>query len=236
MLMYPLVLGFVTVGVLNAMIFFVLPQFSKVFADLGNTPPPLTAALLSVGEFARDHLLLLAGGLVGAVVSLVALRNHPAVRRLCDYTLLNGVLIRDATRALSTGRVFRLLGAMLQSGVPLVDGIRLCRNASKNQFFRGMFDRMEADVLEGRGLAQTLAGAEFVPIGAAGMVATAERSGKLGQVLQSVGEFYEDQGEQRLRDLIKILEPAIILLLGAIVAGVVLSIVLPLLDVTTMSH
>jgi type II secretory pathway component PulF len=55
-------------------------------------------------------------------------------------------------------------------------------------------------------------------------------------VLQSVGEYYEDEGERRLRDLIKILEPAIILLLGAIVAGIVLSIVLPLLDVTTMAH
>jgi len=236
MLMYPLVLGFVTFGVLNAMIFFVLPQFAKVFADLGTTPPPLTALLLGVGQFCRDNILLLGGGIGATVVGVTALRNHPSVRRVLDWTLLNGVFVRDATRALSTGRVFRLLGTMLQSGVPLVDGIRLCRNSSKNQFFRGMFDRMEVDVLEGRGLAAALAGAAFVPIGAANMVSTAERSGKLGQVLQSVGEYYEDEGERRLGDLIKILEPAIILILGAIVAGVVLSIVLPLLDVTTMSH
>jgi type IV pilus assembly protein PilC len=236
MLMYPLVLGFVTFGVLNAMIFFVLPQFGKVFAELGTTPPPLTNMLLGIGTFARDHFVLLGGAIGGAVAALAAVRNHASVRRVTDWTLLNGVMIKDATRALSTGRVFRLLGTMLQSGVPLVDGIRLCRNASNNQFFRGMFDQMEADVLEGRGLAAALAGATFVPIGAANMVATAERSGKLGQVLQSVGEYYEDEGERRLRDLIKILEPAIILLLGAIVAGIVLSIVLPLLDVTTAAN
>jgi type II secretory pathway component PulF len=236
MLMYPIVLGCVTVGVLNAMIFFVLPQFAKVFADLGTVPPPLTAVLLSVGEFAREHLLLLGCGIGGAIAAAAAIRKHPTVCRARDWTLLNGLLVRDATRALSTGRVFRLLGTMLQSGVPLVDCIRLCRNSSNNQFFRGMFERMEADVLEGRGLTGALAGARFVPIGAASMIATAERSGKLGQVLQSVGEYYEDEGERRLRDLIKILEPAIILLLGGVVAGVVLSIVLPLLDVTTMSH
>jgi type II secretory pathway component PulF len=236
MLMYPLVLGFVTFGVLNAMVFFVLPQFAKVFSDLGTSPPPLTALLLGIGQFARDNILLLGGAIGASVAALVALRNHASVRRAWDWTLLNGLLIKDAVRALSTGRVFRLLGTMLQSGVPLVDGIRLCRNASKNQFFRGMFDRMESDVLEGRGLASALAGAQFVPLGAASMVATAERSGKLGQVLQSVGEYYEDEGEQRLRDLIKILEPAIILILGTVVAGVVLSIVLPLLDVTSMSH
>jgi type II secretory pathway component PulF len=236
MLMYPLVLGGVTFGVLNAMVFFVLPQFAKVFTELGTPPPPLTALLLGAGQFARDHILLLAGGLGVVVVALAALRRHESVRRLWDWTLLNGPAIRRATRALSTGRVFRLLGTMLQSGVPLVDGIRICRNASNNQFFRRMFDRMESDVLDGRGLASALSGAPFVPVGAANMVATAERSGKLGQVLQSVGEYYEDEGERHLRDLIKILEPAIILLLGAIVAGVVLSIVLPLLDVTTMAH
>ena len=68
------------------------------------------------------------------------------------------------------------------------------------------------------------------------MVSTAEKSGRLGQVLQSVGEYYEDEGERHLRDLVRIAEPALILGLGAVVAMVVLSIVLPLLDVSTLSH
>jgi type II secretory pathway component PulF len=68
------------------------------------------------------------------------------------------------------------------------------------------------------------------------MVATAEKSGRLGQVLQSVGEYYEDEGERHLRDLVKVLEPVLILGLGAVVAAVVLSVVLPLLDVSTISH
>jgi type II secretory pathway component PulF len=163
-------------------------------------------------------------------------RNSEPVQRTKDYLLLNGMVVRNASRALSTGRIFRLLGTMLQSGVPLVDCIRLCRDAAHNSFFRKLFDSIESDVLQGQGVAKSLYAAEFMPSGAAHMIATAEKSGRLGQVLQTVGEFYEDEGERHLRDVIKILEPAIILGLGAIVAVVVLSVVLPLLDVSTISH
>ena len=78
--------------------------------------------------------------------------------------------------------------------------------------------------------------APFLPAGAAQMVLTAERSGKMGEVLKSVGEYYEDEGERYLRDIVKIAEPVVIIFLGVVVAGIVLSIVLPMLDVTTSSH
>jgi type II secretory pathway component PulF len=84
-------------------------------------------------------------------------------------------------------------------------------------------------------MSQSFVAATFLPPGAAHMISTGERSGKLPQVLQTVGEYFESDGEQRLRTLIKMLEPAIIVGLGVIVGVVVLSIILPLLDVTTAS-
>lgn len=126
-----------------------------------------------------------------------------------------------------------MLGTMLISGVPLVDGLRLCRSASKNGHFRKLFEQVEREVLLGEGLGATLLSARFLPPGAAQMVATAERSGSMGEVIKNVGEYYEDVGERHLRDLVKILEPAVIVFLGVIVAGIVLSMVLPMLDVST---
>ncbi|MFG0263199.1 MAG: type II secretion system F family protein, partial [Novipirellula sp. JB048] len=76
----------------------------------------------------------------------------------------------------------------------------------------------------------------FLPAGAAHMVATAEKTGKLGDVLKMVGEHFEDQGERQLRDVVKLLEPIVIVFLGVIVAGVAFSIILPLLDVSSMSQ
>jgi type II secretory pathway component PulF len=125
---------------------------------------------------------------------------------------------------------------MLQSGVPLLDGVRLCQAAVANAAFRDMFQAVEQELLRGQGMSKPMQEARFLPSGAAQMIATAEKSGKLGQVLLSVGEYFEDEGENHLRDLIKVLEPAIIVGLGGVVATVVMSVMLPLFDASTMAH
>lgn len=235
MLMYPAVLCSITLSVIFSMLFFVLPQFASVFSDMGKPVPPLTSVLLSLGTNLRSNwiaIIILTGLAFGAIW---AVRTHPKVRRTWDFGVLHFVLIKNSARALITGRIFRLLGTMLESGVPLLESVRLCRNSTPNLFFRQMFDQVEKDLLKGEGMSQSFVAATFLPPGAAHMISTGERSGKLPQVLQTVGEYFESDGERRLRTLIKMLEPAIIVGLGVIVGVVVLSIILPLLDVTTAS-
>jgi type II secretory pathway component PulF len=236
MLAYPLVLCGVTFLVLNALIFFVLPQFAKVFDDLGKPAPPLTRMMLDFGGWVSSHKLLVLLSMAAIVGGAACFRRTRLARQLGDSLSLNLVGVGQATRALITGRLFRLLGTMLSSGVPLIESIRLCRRTSRNHRFRELFEQVEDDVLHGEGLGKPLLQATFLPQGAAQMVATAERSGNLGSVLQTVGEYFESEGERRLRDLVKLLEPAVIVFLGVVVAAVVLSVVLPLLDVSTISR
>ncbi len=236
MLMYPAVLCAITSVVICSMLFFVLPQFATIFRDMDRPVPPLTSILLSLGSGFRENwisIVLVAGTVVCVGISS---RKHPRVQRVFDSMLLNGMIIKDSIRALITGRMFRLLGTMLENGVPLLDSIRLCRKATRNSLFQDMFERIEHEILKGEGMSQTLVDASFLPAGAAHMISTGERTGKLPAVLQSVGEYFEDEGERRLRTLVKMLEPAIIIGLGGVVAVVVLSIILPLLDVTTASR
>ncbi len=236
LLTYPLLLCLVMGVVLAAVVFYVLPQFGKVFEGLGHKPPPLTQLLLDLGMFARAHYVALL--IVSAIfaTALAIFRRQPAAQRLWDYAVLNLVILRNATRALITGRLLRLLGTMLQSGVPLLDCIRLCRSASKSQQFHGLFDAVEHDLLQGKPINKAFYAATFLPDGAAQMIATAEQNGRLGLVLQTMGEHYEEQGETKIRDLVKILEPAMICGLGVIVAAVVMAIMLPLFDASTMAH
>lgn len=236
MLVYPAVLCGVTFLVLNALIFFVLPQFAKVFEDLGKPAPPLTRMMLDVGEWISAHKMLVPLFFGATVVSFTLFRKTSVARRFWDRLTLNLSVVGQATRALTTGRSFRLLGTMVSSGVPLIDSIRLCRGTTKNHLFRELFEQVEDDVLHGEGLGRPLLKSKFLPQGAAQMVATAERSGNLGSVLETIGEYFESEGERRIRDLVKILEPAVIVFLGVVVAAVVLSVVLPLLDVSTVSH
>jgi type II secretory pathway component PulF len=125
---------------------------------------------------------------------------------------------------------------MIDSGVPLIEGLRLTRSSIQNSLFRELFDRLEADVLNGRPLAEALATAPFVPSGATEMVSTAERTGTLGTVTQLIGEYYEEEGETRLRELASMAEPLIIVVMGIVVACVVLSVMLPMFDFATAAQ
>lgn len=233
---YPAILLGVAFIVVNALVFFVLPQFSKVFEQMGRPAPPLTRLLLDGSTLIRSYWVLIV--LIAAVVIVGAtqLWRMPAARRYIDWFVLHAVLLRSATRSLYAGRVFRLVGTLLQSGVPLLDAVRLCRGSVRNALFRQFFDRIESDVMTGKGLAGAVAEADFVPAGASQMLATAERTGKLGYVLGLIGEHFEDEGEQRLRQIVRLAEPAVIVFLGGVVAMVVLAVILPLLDISTVRN
>ncbi len=91
-------------------------------------------------------------------------------------------------------------------------------------------------MLNGRGLSDALSNAPFLPPGAAEMIATAERTGTLGMVTQTLGEYYEEEGETRLRELATLVEPVIVVVMGAVVACVVLAVMLPMFEFATMAQ
>ncbi len=232
---YPVIIMLVASVVIGALVFFVLPQFSQVFEDMGAPAPPFTQFLLDSAKAIRENVVLLAGLTFVALIGGVQYARSPSARRLRDRWILNAALIKNATQPLMTGRTFRLMGTMLQNGVPLLDTIRLCRSSVQNVLFRQLFDKLECDVLDGRGIATALNLCEFIPPGAGEMMSTAERTGKLGTVMETVGEFYEDDGDRQIREMARLIEPIIIVMLGMIVATVVISIMVPLLDFSTLS-
>ncbi|MBX3422470.1 MAG: type II secretion system F family protein [Pirellulaceae bacterium] len=235
-LSYPLILTAVTSFVLAAMIFFVLPQFGDIYASAGARTPAMTRMLLDASELARSYwwLLLAAAGMVAASVWRYFASSNG--RLVVDRVLLNTPLLRSICGPLISGRVFRLQGAMLSSGVPMVDALQLTRECVSNQCFKHMLDHVESTVINGEGVAVALRKYPFVPDEATDMIATAESNGQLASVLQTVGEFYESQGEQNLRDTIKFAEPAIIIGMGLMIGAIVLAVMLPMLDLSTAAQ
>jgi type IV pilus assembly protein PilC len=233
-LSYPVILMGVSLLVVAALLGFVLPQFSSVFATMEVPMPASTQILLGFSSGFQEHAWLYSGAILAAITALVRLWPSPAFRRYRDKLALNLFVVKEVTRSLNVGRSFRLLGTMLQSGVPLLEGLQLCGRTLQNSVYRGLFEHLQQEVLNGRGIGVTLAGTPYVPAGAAQMVLTAERAGRLGNVLQMVGEYYEDDGERRLQELARMLEPAVIVLMGAIVAFIVASVMLPMLDISTV--
>lgn len=233
---YPMVLTGVALVVIAALVFFVLPQFAVVFEDLGNTPPVHTQMLLASGAFLREHFLMIGVGFV--ILAGLGWRYMltEQAARYWDSTILTFRFSRGATQSLITGRTFRLLGTMLQSGIPLLEGLELCRESVRNRIYRDLFDAMSESVVNGGSIGPVLEESSVVPDGAAQMVGTAEQTGRLGEVINTIGEFYEDEGEQKIRGLAKLLEPLVIVVMGAVVGFVVMAVMLPLLDVSASSR
>lgn len=235
-LAYPVVLSSVSLIVIGALLFFVLPRFAEVFADADMPLPMITRALLAFAGELRRYLILWIALAVGLVVGGLSFRSSQRGRAWIDGLQLHNPLINKITRALLTGRSFRLLGMMLESGVPLLEALRLTRTSVQNLVYRELFVRLEEAVLGGQDMSPTVAEHTFVPSAAAHMLATGERTGNLASVSQIMGEFYEEEGESRLKAMMTVMEPLIIVVLGVIVACIVLAVMIPMFDFATFAQ
>lgn len=235
LLAYPLLLTSVSGLVVIGLVTFVLPKFVDIFAQFDVTLPMITRIIVAISDIIHHHILIIAPLVMGGIIGLLVSRNVEAGRRKWDYAMLNTPVLRDITRAFYIGRTFRLLGLMIESGVPLLEGLKLTRNSVRNVLYHRLFDDLEESILNGRGLAASLITAGFVPAVAAEMVLTAERTGTLGMVTELMGEHYEEEGESKLRELATLLEPLIIVVMGVIVATIVMAVMLPMFDIATMA-
>jgi type II secretory pathway component PulF len=236
MLAYPVLLTSVSGLVIMGLVLFVLPTFASIFKQYETPLPCVTRILVAVSLELRVHWWLWGPLAVGTLTGAVLFLRSETGRNCWDRTLLKAPILRDVTQALLAGRTCRLLGMMLQSGVPLLETLALARAAVRNSLYHELFVRLEYDVTNGRGLGEALLSADFMPPSAAEMVETAEETGNLGGVTQLLGEHFEEEGENRLRELVAILEPAVTVAMGVVVAMIVLAVMLPMLDLTTFAE
>jgi type II secretory pathway component PulF len=233
-MIYPVILILASSVVMTALVFGVLPQFASVFVSLGRPVPASTQMLLDLGTFCRSHWIVIAITTSSSLVLLYLARHHPLIQRPLNRFLMYGPLICRAYRPLQAGRTLRTLASMVAGGVPLLQAVRLTRHTVSDFYWRSLLDRIETELIDGATASRAMTGVDFIPLEAPQMMATAERTGRVAEVLDNIGEFYEEDAGRRIKRLVVTLEPAIILVMGVMVACVVMSLLLPLLDVTSV--
>jgi type IV pilus assembly protein PilC len=233
LLAYPTILLVVSLSVMNAMIFFVLPTFADVFEKMGIPLPGITRFLLDVAMIAKAYGLWIGMGVAGGIGAFAYFGSLSAGKYWIDRILLQIPVISIITRNICVGRSFRLLGTMIESGVPLLEALARCEEATTHSVYRQLFHDIKEEVINGRTMSGALGQCPYVPPAAASMVATGERTGNLGSVLQLLGEHYESDAETRFKDFATYAEPAMVIFVGALVAVVVLSLVIPMFDFTS---
>ncbi|HMP06877.1 MAG TPA: type II secretion system F family protein, partial [Lacipirellulaceae bacterium] len=196
----------------------------------------ITKALLGAADELRVRWWLWLPASAAAVMGAAVWRRSEQGRRAIDSWALHAAGVAGVVRPLLIGRTCRMLGLLLQSGVPLLDALRLCKQAISNGLYQELFDELANSVVNGRGLAGPLSEAEVVPVSAREMLLTAERTGNLAEVSQMLAGYYEEEAESRMRTAVKLLEPIITVIMGAVVAVVVLAVMLPIFDLSSFTH
>jgi type II secretory pathway component PulF len=236
LLTYPVLLTLISGSVISILVIFVLPRFAEIFSQYEVALPVVTQALLGIAAELQTRWWLwfpLAGAAAAGSLTWRATENG---RRSVDHWMLQCAGVSGVTRPLLTGRTCTLLGLLLQSGVPLLDGLRLCRQAVSNRVYKDLLGDVADSVLNGRGLGASLQDADIVPLSAREMLITGERTGKLAEVAQLLGTYYEEEAENRMKQIVRLLEPLITVVMGAVVAVVVLAVMLPIFDLSTAAH
>ena len=234
-LAYPVVLALVAIGVVAALMIFVVPRVVEQFADTGAQLPLLTRAVIGLSEFLAGWwwaLLLVIAGLVAIAVQL--LRN-PAIRRRFDARLLRLPLLGRLLRDLNAARFARTLATMVGSRLPLVEGLRLTVPTVRNQALAGATATLVEQVRAGGSLSTGLRDAGVFPPLLVYMTASGESAGRLEVMLERAADYLEREFDRFTAASMALLEPVIIVIMGTLVALIILAILLPILQLQSLT-
>jgi general secretion pathway protein F len=232
-LLYPSFLAIFCVFIIAGLLFFVVPSMKELFED--RPLHPITATVLCISNWANAHITLLLTGLCSLIAGFICtVRSRRGKCFLYEFSLklpfIKTLLLHSALV-----RFCRSLSMLLAGGVPLLDALALSRNVVKSPLIEEAITEAEKRVGQGERLSAAFKGSIAIPPLVLRMLALAEETGKMGEAFFSLAEIYEEEMEKHLSQLNTFLQPALLITLGAIVGLVVLSILLPLTDVSSFN-
>ncbi len=234
-LAYPAALTVVATLAVTALMAFVVPRIAEQFADIGQTLPLLTRIVVGLSHLIAGWwwlLALLTGGMIALAARALA---DPAARRRVDARLLTLPVAGRLIRNWQAARLARTLAMMIASRLPIVDGLKLTLPTIGNHEIRARVAQMADDISEGASLTAAMKRAAVLPPLLVAMAAGGESAGRLDVMLDRGADALEREHEAATRAALALLEPAIILVMGGAVAVIVLSILLPILQLESLA-
>ncbi|MBC8065793.1 MAG: type II secretion system F family protein [Chlorobia bacterium] len=227
-LIYPGVLTFTAIGVVLALVFFVMPKLSPVFKDLGTELPLTTKILLGTTDFLTKNGLFLLGGIIALFFAYKAWVKTEAGALARDRMIFRMPVVGSVIRKATVSRFARVLGTLVFGGVAILEAIRIAGLSSGNKVFIASSAVVESEVREGKPIAEAMRDAGDFPPVLTHMVAIGEETGDLPKMLGRVSESLDFEVDNGMRRLVALVEPMIVLGMGGIVGFVVLSVLLPI--------
>jgi general secretion pathway protein F len=233
-LAYPIVMAVVVVLILFLMMSVVVPKVTAIFQNFNQTLPWYTSLLIWVSNVFSNYWWLLAALIGGGIYWFRRWQATEEGRRKWDLFVLEVPLFGPLLIMVAVSRFARTLATLLASGVPVLTAMDITRNVLGNTELMRVVEEARASVREGEGIAKPLRQADRFPPIVTHMIAVGERTGQLEEMLMHVADAYDQQIEVRVGVVTSILEPLLIVVMGAVVGGIAFAILMPLLQLNEM--
>jgi type IV pilus assembly protein PilC len=230
-LVYPIVVMVVAIGVTYAMLTFIVPVFAKMFAGLGAELPAPTRIVLGFSNFMRENsLFMLLILVVGAIGFRMYLKN-PKGRLSWDTFKLKMPLFGLLVRKAAIARFTRTLATLLSSGVSILDALSITAKTAGNMVLHNAIHKSMLSIAEGETITQPLKESGVFPPMVTQMISVGEKTGGMDEMLSKIADFYDDEVDAAVAALTSIIEPVIIVFMGAIIGGILIAMYLPMFDI-----
>jgi type IV pilus assembly protein PilC len=228
-LIYPIGVLTVAGGVITLLLWKVVPIFATLFTGLGVDLPLPTKVVIALSNFIGSIFgLLIVVGLIGGIIGLKIWYGTPQGRFVLDTIVLKLPVLGMVMRKIAVARFTRTLGTLISSGVPILESLDITAKTSGNAVVEKALFQVRKALEEGKSLTQPLQESGVFPGMVTQMIAVGEQTGAMDAMLQKIADFYEDEVDAAVKDLLTALEPIMIVFLGVVVGGVVISMYLPL--------
>jgi type IV pilus assembly protein PilC len=233
-LIYPVILIVLAVGLVGIIVLKVVPEFSDFYASFDAELPMSTQIILGVSNFAQQQYLLVTAVVMAGSAVFAAWIRRPGQRARFDRVLLAIPFVGATARKFVTAQMARTLATLLGGGIPLVNSMEVTARSVSNQHMANELDVVTQRVREGQGLAASLTARQVVPDVALKMIEVGEQTGSLQDMLSSLADFYDEEVETSVGRFVTVIEPALLVLMGVVIAVLVLALYMPLFNLSNV--
>ncbi|KPK92716.1 MAG: hypothetical protein AMJ94_04525 [Deltaproteobacteria bacterium SM23_61] len=230
-MIYPLILTAVSGASIVILVTFVIPRFAKIFSDMGQAIPLPTQIMLNLSRYVRDYWWVGAGMLALLYFGLRVYNQDEERRFRWDRSKLQWPAVGNIIKKIEVARFARTLATLLQSGVPILSALSLVREISQNLAVSRAIGNIHDRLREGKAVARTLEETGVFPPLAVHMINVGEETGRIEEMLAKVADTYEEDVQTTVKRFVSLLEPLIILVMGAVVGFIVISMLLAIFSI-----
>ena len=233
---YPAFLALAGSTAIFILMAFVIPKFITLFDSFEQELPIPTRVLIAVAGFTKVWWPLLLAGMVVLAVLVVAVLRRPASRLRFDRLLLRIPVVGDVLLKVEVARISQTLSSLIHGGIHVVDALRVTESVTHNLAVRATFGRIRSKVSAGQPLALAFEQAALYPVMLINLLRTGEETGELPEMLQEVETIYTEECDRSLEAAVRVLEPVLIVIMGAIISAIVAAVLLPVFQSNALVH